>query len=180
MQEIEIKFKVDNLEVAKDKLKQQGCIFSEKLYQKDTVFVPSLRDTSNGEGKMFARVRTVNGRSELNLKKQSSKLMQSKEIEFEVSNYDSAYDFLETIGLHKWVTVEKKRITTKYKEFNICLDEVKRLGNFIEIEILTNEEDKTEYYEKIILECAEYLGIDINNRINSFYDAMMNKLEKEN
>lgn len=180
MQEIEIKFRVDNLDIIKDKLKQEGCILSEELYQKDTVFVPTLSDTSNGEGKMFVRVRNVNGKSELNLKKQSSSIIQSKEIEFEVSNYDSAYDFLETIGLHKWVTVEKKRITTKYKDFNICIDEVKRLGNFIEIEILTNEEDRTEYYEKIILECAECLGIDINNRINSFYDAMMRALEKEN
>lgn len=72
MQEIEIKFKVDNLEEIKNRLLQENYIFSEELNQKDTVFVPNINDTSIGEGKMFVRIRSVNDTFELNLKRRSS------------------------------------------------------------------------------------------------------------
>ena len=179
MQEIELKFQVDEIKAVKSRLKKLGCHFSEVLEQKDTVFVQNINDTSSEKGKVFIRIRTVNGKSELNLKKQSSKLMQSKEIEFKVSSFESTYDFLDTLGLSEWVTVEKQRITTEYKNCNICIDEVKRLGSFIEIEIVTEEEEKTEYYEKEILKVAKEIGIDIKNRVNSFYDTMINKLDEK-
>ena len=178
MQEIEIKFKVDNLEKVKEFLKKEGCLFSPLLNQKDTIFVSDLDDVVVGEGKVFTRVRSVNGKYELNLKKQSKKLMQSEEVEFEVSNYDEALSFLELLDLKKWVVVEKKRITTKYKDYNICIDEVKRLGSFVEIEIVTSRKNNTDFYEKEILGVAGELGIDINNRINSFYDVMISELDK--
>ncbi len=179
MQEIEIKFKINNLDNLKNKLIESGSVLSEELYQKDTVFVPTLKDTSNGEGKMFIRIRKENDKTELTLKKQSSKIMQSKEIEFEVSNYESAKDFLLTLGLEEWVTVEKRRVKTKYKGFNICMDIVTRLGVFVEVEIITEEENKTDYYENKILEVCHELGIDTKERINSFYDTMISELSKE-
>lgn len=179
MQEIEIKFKVDDLEKIKSNLLNLNCIFSKEKNQKDSVFVPDLNDTSNREGKMFIRVRSVNGKVEMNLKKQSDKIMQSKEIEFEASDFDRAYDFLKTLGLKEWVTVEKKRITTKYNKYNICIDEVKRLGSFVEIEIVTDEENKTEEFEKEILDIAMTIGIDINNRVNNFYDTMIHELDNK-
>lgn len=179
MQEIEIKFRVENIEKIKEQLYKKGCIFSEELNQKDTVFLPDIKDSSHGEGKIFVRIREVNKKVEITLKKQSNKMVQSKEIEFGVTNYESAYDFLETLGLEKWVTVEKKRITTKYKDFNICIDEVKRLGSFIEIEIITSEENKTEYYEEEIIKTGKEFGIDIKNRVNNFYDTMINELDKK-
>jgi adenylate cyclase class 2 len=178
VQEIEIKFRVENLEDIKSKLLSLGCFFSEELNQKDTIFVPNLKDTSTSEGKMFIRIRSVNGKVELTLKRQSSILMQSKEVEFEASDFDSAYDFLDTLGLEEWVTVEKKRITTKYKNFNICIDEVKKLGNFIEIEIVTEEKEKTKYYEEEIIMLAKELGINTEARVNSHYDTMIDELNQ--
>ena len=154
-------------------------LFSDELNQRDTVFVPNINDVSSSTGKMFIRIRNVNGHSELNLKQKSNKIMQSKEIEFSVSDYDSAYDFLNTLGLDEYVTVEKKRITTKYKGFNICIDEVKRLGNFIEIEIITEGENKTDFYEQEIINIAKELGIAIKNRVNSFYDTMIRELDNK-
>lgn len=176
MQEIEIKFKVDDIDSIKNKLLKLGCVFSSDLIQKDTIFIPDLNDIATGEGKIFIRIRKVNDKNELTLKRQSNSTSQSKEIEFEISNFDSAYDFLETLGLKEWVTVEKKRVTTKYKDFNICIDSVKRLGDFIEIEIITPEDNKVSYYEEEILKIAKEFQIDINNRINNHYDTMINEL----
>ena len=77
------------------------------------------------------------------------------------------------------VTVDKKRITTQYKDYNICIDEVKGLGNFIEIEILTDEQDKTSYYEQKMLELCLELGINVDNKIDSHYDTMVYRLKKK-
>lgn len=177
MQEIEIKFKVEDIDSLKEKLINEGCKLSEKLHQKDTVFVSNLEDTTSSEGKMFIRIRSVNGKNELNLKKQSKDIINSKEIEFDVSDYDKTYDFLDTLGLKKWVTVEKTRVTSSYEEFNICIDTVKYLGDFIEIEIVTEDGNDIHIYEEKILDVAKKLGIDIKNRVNSHYDTMLNELK---
>lgn len=179
MQEIEIKFRIDNREQLISKLESHNSHFSDPIHQKDIIFVPDLNDTANGEGKIFVRIRKQNEKKIITLKKQSKVIMQSKEIEFGISDIDKAYDFLETIGFKEWVTVEKKRIETAYKEFNICIDHVKRLGDFIEIEILSEEENQTEFYEKKILSIAKELGIPIENRINNYYDSMIAGLNKK-
>lgn len=177
MQEIEIKFKVEDIDGLKEKLASYGSKLSEELHQKDTVFVNNLEDTTSSEGKMFVRIRSVNGKNELNLKKQSKDIINSKEIEFEVSDYNGAYDFLDTLGLKEWVIVEKIRVTGKYEEFNVCIDTVKHLGSFIEIEFVTEDDKNINGYEEKILEVAKKLGIDIKNRVNSHYDTMLNELK---
>lgn len=180
MQEIEIKFRVDDREKLLSKLESLHSHFSEPMNQKDIIFAPDLNDTENGEGKIFVRIREQNEKKIITLKKQSKVIMQNKEIEFGISDIDKAYDFLETIGFREWVTVEKSRIATTYQEFNLCIDQVKRLGDFIEIEILSEEENKTELYEQRILEVARELGIPKENRIDNYYDSMIAELnEKE-
>ncbi len=180
MQEIEIKFQINNTEKLLKKLKSLQCKFSEPINQKDIIFVPNLNDTENGEGKIFIRLRKQNEKKIITLKKQSKVIMQNKEIEFEIGDMDKAKDLLETVGFKEWVTVEKMRIETTYQGFNICIDQVKRLGDFIEIEILSEEENQTELYEKQILSMAEELDIPLQNRINNYYDSMIAELnEKE-
>lgn len=179
MQEIEIKFRVQNLLQIENSLTNNGCTFSKELNQKDVIFVPNIKDTSNKDGNIFVRIRKSNENIELNLKKRSSNLIQAKEIEFNIDNFEAANDFLETLGLYKWVTVEKQRKTTKYKNFNICIDTVKGLGNFIEIEIITFEDDKVDYYEEEIIKIAKELGINIEDREYRLYDSMIDELEKK-
>jgi len=180
MQEIEIKFRIENREKLLSKLKSLHLQLSEPVYQKDIIFVPDLNDTKNGEGKIFVRIRKQNEKQMITLKKQSKVIMQNKEIEFGISDIDKAYDFLEMLGLKEWVTIEKERIETTYQEFNLCMDQVTRLGDFIEIEILSEEENQTELYEKKILSVAKELDIPIENRVNNYYDSMIAELnEKE-
>lgn len=180
MQEIEIKFKIDNREELTKKLLDLGCNFDKERIQKDTIFVHDLNHVESKEGSIFVRIREQNEKKILTLKKQSKVVMQNKEIEFEVSDTEKARDFLETLGMTEWVTVEKSRIETSYKKYNFCIDHVKRLGDFVEIEILSEEENKTEEFEKEILSLAESLNIDTNNRVNNFYDNMIHDLnEKE-
>jgi adenylate cyclase class 2 len=178
MQEIEIKFKVDDIEKFKKDIINKGCTLSEVLNQSDTIYLFDLNDTLKGPDKVVVRIRNVNGKSELNLKRKSKIDFQAEEIEFGVEDPDKANSFLLNLGLKEWVKIEKKRVYTKYKDFNICIDDVKRLGTFVEIEIVTEESDKPEYFEKEILKAANELGIDTSNRINNFYDNMISELNK--
>lgn len=177
MREIELKFKVENLEDVKRKLINSECEMSEELHQKDTIFVSDLNDTKSEEGKIFIRIRKENEKIELNLKKQGKERIESKEIEFNVDSFEKTNDFLETLGLKQWVTVEKTRVTTKYKEFNICIDVVKELGNFVEIELLTDDNLDIEICKNKLLEIAKELNINTENIVKKHYDTMMNELK---
>ena len=176
MREIELKFKVDNLDVLINKLKEEQCEISAVKMQNDTIYVQNLDDTESKEGSVWLRVRKENDKIELNYKKQSKKKMESEEIEFEVSSYELANQFLKALGYLPWVEVNKKRRYSKYKEYNICIDEVERLGSFIELEILVDKDNK-EDYELALLEVAKKLGINPDKRINSHYDTMISELK---
>ena len=176
MREIELKFKVDNLSKIVNYLKSIHCSISEQIIQSDSIFVENLDNTKSSEGSIWLRIRKTNDKVELNYKKQSAQKMESEEIEFEVSSFEKANAFLEALGFKKWVQVNKKRRYTKYKDCNICLDQVERLGDFVELEFLVDSNDNINYEEKL-LSIAKELNIDINNRIDSHYDTMISKLK---
>ena len=175
MREIELKFKVDNLDALINKLKEEQCEISTVKMQNDTIYVQDLNDTESKEGSVWLRVRKENNKIELNYKKQSKKKMESEEIEFEVSSYELANQFLKALGYLPWVEVNKKRRYSNYKEYNICIDEVEKLGSFVELEILVDKDNK-EDYELALLEVAKKLGINPDKRINSHYDTMISEL----
>lgn len=175
MREIELKFKVENLNDIITFLEKNNCELSSVMKQNDTIYVQDLNDVESKEGSIWLRVRKTNDVVELNYKKQSAKKMESEEIEFEVDSYEKANAFLKALGFKEWVQVNKKRRYSKYKDYNICIDEVERLGSFIEIELLVKEQDDINYEEQL-LTVAKEMGIDANNRINSHYDTMISEL----
>lgn len=177
MREIELKFQVDNFDKIESILKGKNEELSEEYHQSDTIYVSDLSDTESKKGSLWLRVRKVNDKIEMNLKKQSSKKMESEEIEFEVSDYDLANRFLKTLGYQEWVSVNKIRRYSKYENVNICMDKVERLGCFIELELLIDENDNKDY-ESVLLDYASKLGIDVSRRINSHYDTMISELDK--
>lgn len=127
MREIELKFKVDNVENVISFLERRGCEISSVQSQYDTIYVENLNDIKSTEGSVWLRVRKTDESIELNYKKQSAKKMESEEIEFEVGSYEKANSFLKALGFKEWVQVNKKRRYSKYQNYNICIDEVERL-----------------------------------------------------
>ena len=176
MREIELKFKVDNLDVLINKLKEEQCEISAVKMQNDTIYVQNLDDTESKEGSVWLRVRKENEKVELNLKKQSKRLEESTEIEFEVNSYEKVNEFLETLGYKKWVEVNKTRLFTKYDKYNLCIDDVERLGSFIEIEILVNDNDEKDYIEEL-LNAAKELDLKEEDIVKSHYDTMISLLD---
>ena len=79
----------------------------------------------------------------------------------------------------KQVIVEKTRIHSKYKDINICIDEVTKLGTFVELEIVTKDDTDIDLIETKLYEAATELELDPSDRVMSHYDTMIFELEKE-
>lgn len=179
MNEIEIKIKIDDKNHIIKELEKRGCKFSDEKHQIDTVFFDKNAENFNVKpGMIVLRIRTISDKHFITLKQRGVQSIESKEIEFGVSDSSLCKALIETLGYKEMVTVDKKRITTKYKDYNICIDEVKRLGYFIEIEILTPEKGKATYYEQEMLNLCSELGIDSKKQISSHYDTMIYNLDK--
>lgn len=175
MREIELKFKIDNMDNLLNKLEELGCSLSDVIEQEDVVFVSDLDNVESVSGSVWLRIRKMKDKTELNFKKQVT-VNESKEIEFCVDDFEAAQDFLKALGFKEWVRVAKARRYSKYKDLNICLDKVERLGSFIELEYLAEEDDNNSY-EDMIKEVALELGIDVSSIVDSFYDTMIHELD---
>lgn len=178
MREIELKLRVRNLEDLLLKIKKMDCEIGSPIFQNDTIYISDLKNTKSNEESVWLRIRKENEKIELNYKKQSAFLEESQEIEFEVNSYEKAKEFLEALGYKKWVEVNKKRCYSKYLNYNLCIDEVERLGSFIEIEIVVEENDTKNYIEDL-LSVAEELGLNKEDIVKSHYDTMISQLDKE-
>ena len=179
MNEIELKFKIDDYSKIYQKLLQMGCIFEKNIEQKDTVFFS--KDNKNYDIKfqtIVIRTRIINNTiKQVTLKKRASDVCACKEIEFSVENSEKIDEFLCSLGFAKTIEFTKKRIQTTFEEFNICFDEIDELGNYIEIEIITKDND-IQLYKNKILDFAKYIGIDTNDIESRYYPQIILSKQK--
>ncbi len=180
MYEIEIKFKVKDKEKLLNKLKDDfNCSFSNTKTQEDVVFLPVDKATYPvPAGLSVIRIRNENNKKKTaTLKQKQTNRVAAKEIEFVIGSTKQFSEFLEAINYKEVVRISKKRINTKYKDFNICVDEVKKLGTIIEIEKLSKNKDDIEIIEKEICDFASLLEINIEDKINNRYDTIIYNID---
>lgn len=75
-------------------------------------------------------------KSLLMLKVEREAKLASDEYEFTVEDGAAARQMLAAMGWQEVVTVDKLRAESQIGEYNICVDEVARLGLFIELEVM--------------------------------------------
>ncbi len=176
MYEVEVKAKLKNRAEVIKKLKSLGCKFSEELHQIDHVYFP--------EGLVFPppintgvlRVRNQNDKYFLTLKISQSGRQDSIERELEISDGEMMIEIIKLLKYQEAPTVDKKRIKAKYRDMVIELDEVKDLGEFIEVDkIVTNENpEERKNIQKELAEFLETLGVSKEDLlVNSKYDIML-------
>lgn len=150
MIEIEAKFKLST-EVSReqliDKLAPKFSASLAEKHQIDTVFLlPEQVDAPIVPGSKIMRVRDVldpkSGeltKSLLTLKVQRETKLASDEYEFAVEDGARARQMLAAMGWQEVVVVDKLRAESKIGGYNICIDEVARLGLFIGLEVMTED-----------------------------------------
>lgn len=133
-QEIEAKFYV----MRPDELRRRLKALEAKLTEPRILEVNIRFDTPQQEFQQSGRVLRLRQDSRVRLTYKDSDKIQSgamsrREIEFTVSDFDSAKEFLEALGYQVALTYEKYRTTYQMPGVEIMLDEMP-YGNFVEIE----------------------------------------------
>ncbi len=171
MIEIESKFKLAS-DITRDNLiailKSQFITSISSKRQIDTVFLlPEQVDAPIVPGSKIMRVRNVLNpetgelqQSLMTLKVEGQAKLASDEYEFAVDDGNAARQMLTALGWQEVVTVDKVRLESKTEDYTICIDEVAKLGLFIELEVLTEDSVDVKNIQQQMYSFLKNLNID--------------------
>ncbi len=159
--EVETKVKVKDLTQVKNKLISMGAVFDKEKAQADHYYKPKGREKETQcPGSFIVRVRKMQQKSFLTVKLLTNVVGAWEEHETEINNSEVMRKILEKIGFSHVFSINKTRSAGKLGEFEVCIDDVKELGKYLEIaldsEDLKNKEEAKEKIDKLIAE----LGFD--------------------
>ncbi|MFH1445079.1 MAG: class IV adenylate cyclase [Nanoarchaeota archaeon] len=179
--EIEIKIPLTENEFfeLKERLRQIATMKNNTKHV-DTYFTPPHRDFSEPQYPFeFFSIRKRGDKTILNYKHfhppNSPETTHCDEFETEITNAEGIEKIISLLNFRQLVVVEKERETFIYKDdFEICMDKVKDLGFFIEIEAMKSF-DGVEDTRNKLFEFAESLGIDTSKTAPRGYVCMLMK-----
>lgn len=182
MREIEVKVRAKDLNSVREKLEQMGCEFSEPIEQHDAIYSLAANAQEewkeSKEGHVVMRIRRQGESSEFNLKKQQSGgELDNLEYETEVSNPDAVHSILKELGYEPQVEIKKKRVKCKLDKYEVCLDEVERLGSFVEIEELAPDDANPQEIQEKLMKILEDLGLSREDMETRGYDTQIYQLD---
>ncbi len=182
MIEVEIRARVKDFNKIKNELKDIGAEFSKSIHQIDKIFGhPKFLDENSMiiEGGIVPRIRCVNNNCLIEFKEINRKSGAGIEIKSEISDVNLGVDFLNKLGFKEAFTVDKKRQSYKYKDFSIDLDEVEKLGFFVEIEKIVDSYNKKEIAKKECLELLKIISPESKIENKKYGDLMQEIINKE-
>lgn len=171
--ELELKFRLLDKQVFIEKLRKLGIVLSEEREQNDTIFFrrgKGFADLKDGEP--VIRIREENNRVKATLKKYVYGITDREEIECGVSDANLFCDFLIALDCVPVVTVNKTRAKGSYAGATITLDHVDGLGDFTEIEIMSDQEE-TDSNSRKLKDIIIDLELDMRDLVSIPYDEML-------
>ncbi|MEK7114948.1 MAG: class IV adenylate cyclase [Patescibacteria group bacterium] len=156
--EIEIQVKIENIKPLLIFLKKSGQFKSEEK-QIDQYFTPAHRDfLAVRPVKEWLRLRNSNGVYSVNYKNwqynKKGEGLYAEEYETKIADLEKVKSIFQILNFKKLINVDKKRKIWNYKNWEISLDSVKGLGDFVEIEFIgKNRKDP----KKIMIEMINFL-----------------------
>jgi adenylate cyclase class 2 len=179
--EIEIKIPLDKDTFVniKEKLKQIAK-FVGKSCQIDEYFTPPHKNFIKPKFPFeWLSIRKRNGRVILSYKHYYPENVEApthcEELETEIESKEQLENIFSALNFKKLVTVEKEReVYVSDDGFEIALDRVKELGNFIEIEATKSFGSIEETREKLF-EFAKNLGVDVSKIDKRGYPFLLMK-----
>ena len=178
MKEIEVKAKVKNSDLLLKRLKELGTKLSDPVSQNDIVYAFGDWESNQSiNDRNILRIRQEDGRALLTLKRPGINELDSREEESEVSNPNAVEAMLLLMNYREVVRVSKVRRTANHEGMQICLDEVRGLGTFVEVERMVDE-GNTEAIQEELFQFLEQSGISRDQRVLQGYDSLV-KLKNE-
>lgn len=158
--EIEIQVNVKKVEKLLDFLDKNADFKGEK-HQIDQYFSPTHRNFLDAKPiKEWLRLRESDGKFSINYKNwkfdDEGKSNYCDELETKIENIEVFKKILKTLDFKTLVTVDKARKIWTYKNYEISVDLVKNLGDFVEIEYYGKDNEQVDP-KKITTEMIKFL-----------------------
>ena len=136
--EIEIKVTIENLDPLLETLKTSGTFVKDK-HQIDTYYRPAHRDfLEQRPVKEWLRLRNSDGNYSINYKnwhyRDDGVTDHCDELETAIADYATVEKLLTVLNFELLTTVDKNRSVWNYGEYEVAIDTVKDLGDFVEVE----------------------------------------------
>ena len=171
MIEVEIKAKIDNIQEIETFLKDMNAKFIEQIREVDRYYQHPCRDFATTDEAL--RLREKNNEIKLTYKgpklNKISKTREEFEINIDKKSLNTFHKILERIGFTLWGIVEKTRRIYQIEEITISLDQVKKLGAYIEFEIMVKSNSDIDQALKKIFALASKIGIKKEDYIRKSY-----------
>tara|TARA_Y100000310_G_scaffold240778_1_gene244682 strand:- start:1648 stop:2202 length:555 start_codon:yes stop_codon:yes gene_type:complete len=168
--EVEARVKVDSLEEVKEKLVGLGAEFYKEKNQVDSIFKKKGDELKpQGPGDFILRIRESD-KNFLTFKALTETTGAWVEHETEVQNAEEMNEILVKSGFSKALTMTKKRLCGALDDFELCLDDIKELGTFIEIALDSDDEKKA---KEEIVGLLNKLGFDESQIVHKGYVAIL-------
>lgn len=176
--EIEAKFPLLNPDETIKKLNTVGKKTESNIIQNDTYYTPTHKNFLEAKPiTEWLRIRKTNTDQTINYKNfsQNGKInkMSCKEIEVGIDDESGIKEILKGLDFKPIIIVEKTRNTWEYKNILISLDIVKNLGNYIELELKSNDFENEEESQNYITEIIEELNIKVGKQIFAGYPQLV-------
>lgn len=173
MKEIEVKAYLKDRQKVLDSLSALGIVLGEPIFQDGTEFAKAGNTLAEYLiNDHFVRLRTENGVHNMTVKKDDKDFPLSKvEFESKIENREQVEQALMAMGYNPVLRIKKIRQKAKYKDYEICIDEVEELGSFIEIEKISNEDTGSVIAE--LRDLLFSLGVKEEDEVKKGYDILM-------
>jgi len=156
--EIEIQVKIENSQPLLEFL-DKNAQFKEESHQIDEYFSPAHRDfTAVRPVKEWLRLRDSDGKYSITYKNwyyDNERSTHCDEYELSIANIDQMEKIMQALNFKNIATVDKIRRSWDYKNYEISMDSIKGLGDFIEVEYKGDEKNLDP--KKITAEMIKFL-----------------------
>lgn len=177
--EVELKVKISGKEEIIDKLENINFTKSSLVVETDTYFTSSHHDFISLDEAL--RIRNVLNKSTNETKSvityKGAKLdnisMSRKELETEIKDSKIVKEILENIGFKSVPPLVKERQYLKNNNITACVDTVKGLGDYLELEIIVGNNSEKEKSLEVLENLLLKLGYSMKDTINTSYLSML-------
>jgi adenylate cyclase, class 2 len=179
VREIEVKYRVADLEALLEMLKELGIELSDPVYQDDQAYAPAgWRFGDSKLGVSFARLRTVNGRHYFALKQPGENAQSCLEFETEVADRTAMDGAILRMGYRATVRVAKSRRVADLGHCTLCVDDLDGVGGFLELERLAADDAQAGVVQEELAAFVSSLGVAAV-RTAETYDALVQAGQEE-
>jgi adenylate cyclase class 2 len=173
VREIEVKYRIQDAEALTTVLRSAGIALGEPIRQDDQAYAP--QDWEFGDAKLgvsFARLRTVQGRHFFALKQPTINAQSCLEYETEVSDREAMHQAILQMGFRATVRVTKMRRTASVDGMSLCLDQLRGVGVFLELERMVADHVRADLVQAELAAFVDGLGIEAL-RTAETYDSLV-------